>query len=69
MVQMAAGNESLTSWNDFQWRRKMETFGDRDQSIVTVGAGGDIEGIWQVIRDTDGYTLELTEVLTVSMVN
>ncbi|KAL2809316.1 histidine phosphatase superfamily [Aspergillus granulosus] len=53
MVQMAAGNEDLTSWNGFQWRRKMETFGDRDQSIVTVGAGGDIEGICQHGELTD----------------
>ncbi|RDW90232.1 putative acid phosphatase [Aspergillus mulundensis] len=48
MVQMAASNEDLSSWNGFKWKRKMETFGDRDQTIVTVGAGGDIEGIWQV---------------------
>ncbi|KAL4880932.1 histidine phosphatase superfamily [Aspergillus karnatakaensis] len=53
MVQMAASNEELSSWNDFQWRRKMETFGDRDQSIVTVGAGGDIEGICQHGELTD----------------
>ncbi|KAL2822375.1 histidine phosphatase superfamily [Aspergillus cavernicola] len=53
MVQMAAGNEELSSWNGFQWRRKMETFGDRDQSIVTVGAGGDVEGICQHGELTD----------------
>lgn len=48
MVQMAGSNEDLSSWNGFQWRRKMETFGDNDETIVTVGAGGNIEGIWQV---------------------
>lgn len=27
----------------------METFGDKDESVVAVGATGDIEGIWQVL--------------------
>ncbi|KAL4934535.1 putative acid phosphatase [Aspergillus undulatus] len=53
MVQMAGSNEDLSSWNGFQWRRKMETFGDRDQTIVTVGAGGSIEGICQHGELTD----------------
>ncbi|KAL2871822.1 putative acid phosphatase [Aspergillus lucknowensis] len=53
MVQMASANEDLSSWNGFQWRRKMETFGDRDQTIVTVGAGGGIEGICQHGELTD----------------
>ncbi|KAL5342451.1 histidine phosphatase superfamily [Aspergillus crustosus] len=53
MIQMAASNEQLSSWNGFQWRRKMETFGDKDQTIVTIGAGGDIEGICQHGELTD----------------
>ncbi|KAL4915495.1 histidine phosphatase superfamily [Aspergillus aurantiobrunneus] len=53
MVQMAGSNEDLSSWNGFQWRRKMETFGDRDQTIVTVGAGGSIEDICQHGELTD----------------
>jgi acid phosphatase len=48
MIQMAASEKDLSSWNGFQWRRKMEAFGDRDESVVAVGATGDIEGIWQV---------------------
>lgn len=51
MVQMAASNQELSSWNGFQWRRKMESFGDKDQSIVAVGAGNEIEGIWSVMLD------------------
>ncbi|KAK1139376.1 hypothetical protein N8T08_000827 [Aspergillus melleus] len=47
MIQMAASNQDVSSWNGFQWRRKMETFGDNDESVVAVGATGDIEGIWQ----------------------
>jgi hypothetical protein len=49
MVQMAAGNQDLSSWNGFQWRRKMEAFGDNDEAIVATGAGGEIEAIWFVI--------------------
>ncbi|THC94489.1 hypothetical protein EYZ11_006012 [Aspergillus tanneri] len=48
MIQMAASNQDLSSWNGFQWRRKMEAFGDNDASVVAVGATGDTEGIWQV---------------------
>lgn len=48
MVQMAAGNQDLTAWNGFDWRRKMESFGSKDEAVVAVGATGDIEGIWQV---------------------
>jgi acid phosphatase len=48
MVQMASSSEDLSSWNGFQFRRKMESFGNRDQSVVAVGAGNEIEGIWSV---------------------
>ncbi|KAJ5099983.1 hypothetical protein N7532_006984 [Penicillium argentinense] len=53
MVQMAASNQELSSWNGFQWRRKMESFGSNDQSIVAVGAGDEIEGICQHGELTD----------------
>ncbi|EAW07206.1 putative acid phosphatase [Aspergillus clavatus NRRL 1] len=48
MIQMAASEKDLSSWNGFQWRRKMEAFGDKDEAVVAVGATGEIEGIWQV---------------------
>ncbi|KAJ5901608.1 hypothetical protein N7495_002136 [Penicillium taxi] len=47
MIQMASSSENLSSWNGFEWRRKMETFGDNDESLVAIGAGGEIEGICQ----------------------
>ncbi|GFF31624.1 histidine acid phosphatase, putative [Aspergillus udagawae] len=53
MIQMAASEKDLSSWNGFQWRRKMEAFGDRDESVVAVGATGDIEGICQHGELTD----------------
>ncbi|PYH49385.1 putative acid phosphatase [Aspergillus saccharolyticus JOP 1030-1] len=45
MLQMAASNKDLTAWNGFQWRRKHESFGSKDESVAAVGATGDIEGI------------------------
>lgn len=48
MLQMTASNQDLSKWNGFQWRRKTESFGDRDEAVVAVGATGNIEGIWQV---------------------
>lgn len=48
MVQMAAGNQDLSSWNGFQWRRKMEAFGDNDEAVVATGPGGEIEAMWLV---------------------
>lgn len=48
MTQMAASNEDLTRWDNFAWRRTMETFGDKDEPIVAKGVSGEIEGIWCV---------------------
>ncbi|OJJ34804.1 hypothetical protein ASPWEDRAFT_39889 [Aspergillus wentii DTO 134E9] len=53
MVQMASTKQDTSEWNQFQWRRKMETFGENDESVVAVGANGDIEGICQHGELTD----------------
>ncbi|KAF9883500.1 hypothetical protein FE257_003414 [Aspergillus nanangensis] len=45
MIQMAAGNKDMSSWDGFQWHRKMEAFGGNDESVVAAGAAGEIEGI------------------------
>ncbi|BDD57528.1 hypothetical protein MAP00_002882 [Monascus purpureus] len=45
MVQMAASRQDLGTWDNFQWRRRMETFGQRDEPVVALGPGGDMEGI------------------------
>ena len=46
MVQMAASKQDLSSWDGFQWRRKMEAFGDNDEAVVAVGPSGAIEAMW-----------------------
>lgn len=48
MTAMVASNQDLSQWNHFQWRRKMEAFGEDDQAVVSLGPGGEVEGIWQV---------------------
>ncbi|KAJ5712042.1 hypothetical protein N7488_006198 [Penicillium malachiteum] len=53
MVESAASNEDLSSWNGFQWRRKIETFGFNDEARVASGANGEIDGICQHGQLTD----------------
>jgi acid phosphatase len=48
MVQMASSSKDLSSWNGFQWRRKMEAFGSNDESVVAPGPGREIEAMWYV---------------------
>ncbi|CDM31549.1 hypothetical protein DTO013E5_2167 [Penicillium roqueforti] len=45
MVQMASSSKDLSEWNGFQWRRKMESFGRNDQSVITAGPGGPVEAM------------------------
>ncbi|OGE52546.1 hypothetical protein PENARI_c010G07248 [Penicillium arizonense] len=45
MVQMASSSKDLSTWNGFQWRRKMEAFGSNDESVVAPGPGGEIEAM------------------------
>lgn len=49
MVQIAASKNDLSSWDGFQWRRKIETFGDNDEARVAAGPGGNLESIWLVV--------------------
>ncbi|EGC44101.1 acid phosphatase [Histoplasma capsulatum var. duboisii H88] len=45
LTQIASSTEDLTSWDSFQWRRRMESFGENDQAAMVVGPKGEIEGI------------------------
>lgn len=58
MVQAATSKQDISSWDGFQWRRKMEAFGDNDQSIVAAGPGGEVEAMWLVkvgvLRESSG---------------
>ncbi|OJJ45749.1 hypothetical protein ASPZODRAFT_68749 [Penicilliopsis zonata CBS 506.65] len=45
MIQMASSKQDLSEWNGFQWRRKMEAFGNNDEAVVATGPGGQMEGM------------------------
>lgn len=45
---MVATKEDLSTWDNFQWRRRMEAFGHNDEAVIAAGPGGEAEGIWQV---------------------
>ncbi|KAJ5648921.1 uncharacterized protein N7484_002644 [Penicillium longicatenatum] len=53
MVQIAASKNDLSSWDGFQWRRKIETFGDNDEARVAAGPGGNLDSICQHGELTD----------------
>lgn len=53
---MAASKQELSSWDGFQWRRKMEAFGEKDEAVVAVGPGGEIEAMWLVSNSSCSYT-------------
>ena len=35
-----------TEWNQLQWRRRLETFGDNDTAVLSAGPDGEVDGIW-----------------------
>jgi acid phosphatase len=50
MTAMVASKEDLSTWDNFQWRKRMEAFGHDDEAVIATGPGGEAEGIWQVCR-------------------
>ena len=34
------------SWDEFQWRRRIETFGEDDGPVTATGPKGEIDGVW-----------------------
>lgn len=35
-----------STWNDFQWRRRIETFGDDDRPVLAAGPNGTVDTVW-----------------------
>lgn len=35
-----------SSWDDLHWRRRLETFGDNDASVLSAGPNGEVDGVW-----------------------
>ena len=45
-------NTDWSSWDKLQWRRRLETFGDNDASILASGPDGEIDTVWYNVRIT-----------------
>ena len=39
-----------SGWDKLEWRRRLERFGQDDGPVIAAGAGGEVDGIWQVRR-------------------
>ncbi len=37
-----------SSWDKFEWRRQLETFGDDDEPMIASGPRGNVDSIWWV---------------------
>lgn len=35
-----------SAWDELHWRRRLETFGDRDQAVFASGPNGEIDNVW-----------------------
>ena len=35
-----------SSWDNLKWRRRLETFGDHDASVLASGPGGETDAVW-----------------------
>ena len=50
LTSIAMTKADGSSWSDLQWRRRLETFGEEDDSVIAQGANGEVDGIWCVAR-------------------
>lgn len=39
-------NRDWSSWTDFQWRRRIETFGEDDNPVLAAGPTGMVDTVW-----------------------
>lgn len=35
-----------STWDELQWRRRMETFGDDDRPVLAAGPEGAVDTVW-----------------------
>ncbi len=35
-----------SAWSELKWRRRLETFGENDNPILSAGPNGEVDGIW-----------------------
>jgi len=39
-------NTDYSSWDNFHWRRQLETFGEDDSPVLAAGPKGEVDGVW-----------------------
>lgn len=39
-------NTDGSSWDRLEWRRRIETFGDNDASVIAAGPQWEIDTVW-----------------------
>ena len=37
-----------SSWDEMKWRRRLETFGDNDASVLASGPRSELDAVWLV---------------------
>ena len=50
-------NTDWSTWSNLQWRRRLETFGEDDASIIAKGSDEKLDGIWCAFR-VRGVTMD-----------
>ncbi|KAM5435420.1 putative acid phosphatase [Microsporum canis] len=53
LAAMASSRQDLSTWDTFQWKRRMERFGDADEPVIALGPKGEVDGICQLGELTD----------------
>lgn len=48
LSSVAMTKTDRTSWDDLKWRRRLETFGDNDASVLASGPRGETDAMWWV---------------------
>lgn len=43
-VQMI--NTDWSSWDNLQWRRRLEKFGKDDSPVIATGPNGEVDAVW-----------------------
>lgn len=46
LSSVAMTKTDWSSWDTLQWRRRLETFGENDASILAAGPSGEIDNVW-----------------------
>ena len=52
LSSVAMTSTDWSQWDKLQWRRRLETFGDNDASVLATGPNGDFDAVWYALTAT-----------------